>query len=52
MSIINRLSIINCQLTQNYRVGGGGISNLINKRSIDKINKDYEITNRNISDFS
>ena len=51
MSIINRLSIINCQLTKNYRVGGG-ISNLINKRSIDKINKDYEITNRNISDFS
>ena len=31
---------------------GGGVYLIINKRYNNKINKDYEITNRNISDFS
>ena len=40
---------INNLLTSTFvRVGGGQKSNL----SINNINKDYEITNRNISDFS
>ena len=40
---------VNNLLTSTFvRVGGGQKSNL----SINNINKDYEITNRNISDFS
>ena len=31
---------------------GGVVYLIINKRYNNKINKDYEITNRNISDFS
>ena len=49
---LNRLNNVNYKLTQNYKMGGGGVYLTINKRNIDKINKDYEITNRNISDFS
>ena len=48
---LNRLNNVNYKLTQNYKMGGG-VYLIINKRNIDKINKDYEITNRNISDFS
>ena len=47
----NRLNNVNYKLTQNYKMGGV-VYLTINKRNIDKINKDYEITNRNISDFS
>ena len=39
------------KLSQNYKMGGV-VYLTINKRNINKINKDYEITNRNISDFS
>ena len=38
------------KLSQNYKMGG--VYLIINKRNINKIYKDYEITNRNISDFS
>ncbi len=37
--------------TQNYKKGWF-VYLTINKRYNNKINKDYEITNRNISDFS
>ena len=40
------------KLSQNYKMGGGVVYLIINKRYNNKINKDYEITNRNISDFS
>ena len=43
--------ILSIKISKNYKMGGV-VFNLINKRSINKINKDYEITNRNISDFS
>ena len=46
MSIILRIKI-----SENYKMGGV-VYLTIDKRNIDKINKDYEITNRNISDFS
>ncbi len=42
---------MNIRLSQNYKMGGV-VYLTINKRNINKINKDYEITNRNISDFS
>ena len=34
------------KLSQNYKMGGG-VSNLIDKRVIDKIYKNYEITSIN-----
>ena len=45
---------VNNLLTSTFvRVGGGQKSNLNNLNIINNnINKDYEITNRNISDFS
>ena len=39
------------KLSKNNKMGGG-VYLTINKRYNNKINKDYEITNRNISDFS
>ena len=48
---LNRLNNVNYKLTQNYKMGGV-VYLTINKRYNNKINKDYEITNRNISDFS
>ena len=42
---------MNIRLSQNYKMVGV-VYLTINKRNINKINKDYEITNRNISDFS
>ena len=42
---------MNIRLIRNYKMGGV-VYLTINKTNIDKINKDYEITNRNISDFS
>ena len=45
------LNNVNYKLTQNYKMGGV-VYLIINKRYNNKINKDYEITNRNISDFS
>ena len=39
------------KLSQNYKMGGV-VYLTVNKRNIDKISEDYEITNRNISDFS
>ena len=42
---------MNIRLSQNYKMWGG-VYLIINKRNINKIYKDYEITNRNISDFS
>ena len=42
---------MNIRLTQNYKMGGV-VYLIINKRYNNKINKDYEITNRNIRDFS
>ena len=39
------------KLNESYKMGGD-VSNLIDKRNNNKINKDYEITNRNIRDFS
>ena len=47
---ICELNSVNHKLTQNYKMGVVYLT--IIKRNIDKINKDYEITNRNISDFS
>ena len=49
---LNRLNNVNYKLTQNYKMGGGFVYLTMNKRYNNKINKDYEITNRNISDFS
>ena len=37
---------MNIRLSKNYKMGG------VVYLTINKINKDYEITNRNISDFS
>ena len=48
---LNRLNNVNYKLTQNYKMGGV-VYLIINKRYNNKINKDYEITNSNISDFS
>ena len=42
---------MNIRLSQNYKMGGV-VYLTINKRYNNKIYKDYEITNRNISDFS
>ena len=42
---------MNIRLSQNYKMGWV-VYLTINKRNINKINRDYEITNRNISDFS
>ena len=39
------------KIKSNYKMGGG-VYLIINKRYNNKINKDYEITNSNISDFS
>ena len=41
---------MNIRLSQNYKMGVVYLT--INKRYNNKIYKDYEITNRNISDFS
>ena len=38
---------MNIRLSQNYKMGGGVVSSLINKRVIDKIYKNYEITSIN-----
>ena len=43
--------ILNVILSEDYKMGGV-VYLTINKRYNNKINKDYEITNRNISDFS
>ena len=43
---------MNIRLSQNYKMWGGVVYLTINKRYNNKIYKDYEITNRNISDFS
>ena len=48
---ICELNNINHKLTKNYKMGGD-VCLTVNKRNINKIYKDYEITNRNISDFS
>ena len=42
---------MNIRLSQNYKMWGV-VYLTINKRYNNKIYKDYEITNRNISDFS
>ena len=42
---------MNIRLSQNYKMGGV-VYLTINKRYNNKINRDYEITSRNISDFS
>ena len=41
---------MNIRLSNNYKMGV--VYLIINKRYNNKINKDYEITNSNISDFS
>ena len=46
MSNINRLNNVNYKLTKNYKMGGV-VYLIINKRNIDKTNKDYEITSIN-----
>ena len=48
---ICELNNVNYKLTQNYKMGGV-VYLIINKRYNNKINKDYEITTSNISDFS
>ena len=44
---LNRLNNVNYKLIQNYEMGGGVVFNLIDKRVVDKIYKNYEITSIN-----
>ena len=49
---ICELNNVNYKLTQNHKMGCVCVYLTVNKRYNNKINKDYEITNRNVSDFS